>query len=94
MKWHKGMRATNGSDVDAWGAYRKALFTRNINRAKQLRKARIAAELTQVEVADGLGISGPAYWAWESGMRDLSNDVVNAAIKSMTRAIRKQSKAS
>ena len=89
MKWIEGQRAQTHADVDAWATFRKALFTRNINRAKRLRKARIDAGLTQVEVALAIGIAGPSYWAWESGHRNLDDAVINEALKAMTKLLRK-----
>ena len=87
VSWRQGMRAHTMSDVDLWERFRKAHYHRNVKRAAELRRARLKAELTQEEVGYELGITGAAYCYWESGVRNLSADVVREAIKAMTRGI-------
>jgi len=93
IEWYSGKRAYTSRDVDAWATYRKALFTRNIMRATRLRKARLAAELTQRQVAEEIGTTPQAYGYWESGHRHLSTEVVNEAIKAMSKGVRRAEKA-
>ncbi len=50
-EWRPGLRILTHGDVENWRLYMQTRFKNNVNRAAKLRKARMLAGVTQIEVA-------------------------------------------
>lgn len=81
--WKPGRKLATVGDLTDWRKLKKAQFTRNINRAVTLRRARMYAEVTQREVGEALGISGSGYNYWENGHRILNDSLLRKALRAI-----------